>query len=250
MGLGSEYLTNDYVFSLATIVHNDGDAAAGSFQIGFYLSQDQYFDSGFDTLIATGDISSLSAGYYTISSGQIALPAGIPGGFYYISAIADDQNAVSESDETDNGWYFGQVRINQYEDPGVDLAMFSLDTSGYHSAYTSTISFPMEFTGINDSIGDVNSGTCYLSTYLADDTFTLLGAPTELDWSYKDCLASPWLGYDSGVFYLVTATQEANITNVSASPGLHFLYTWIDDELQISETNDDNNMMLWPIVLQ
>lgn len=84
-------------------VENRGDAAAGAFWTGLYLSTDASITpSDIDTewgLNSTG----LAAGERISASGSIPLPSTLTPGTYYFGAYADSKNQVTESDETNNG---------------------------------------------------------------------------------------------------------------------------------------------------
>ena len=81
---------------------NIGGTAAGAFRIGLYLSTDATITTA-DLLFAWCPKSSLAAGSsVSCSSPSIPIPSSVAPGTYYIGMIADDQYAVTESDETNN----------------------------------------------------------------------------------------------------------------------------------------------------
>jgi len=86
----------------SAVVKNQGAAAAGAFRVGFYLSP-----------TAGVTASSVSTGTSCISSGlasggtfnctaSVAIPPNLSSGTWYLLALADDQNQVDESDESNN----------------------------------------------------------------------------------------------------------------------------------------------------
>jgi subtilase family serine protease len=86
--------------TFAATVKNQGNAAAGAFRLGFYLST--------SSNVTTGSINpgyctftSLAAGASTSCSGPITIPS-ISAGTYYGAGIVDDQNQVDESNENNN----------------------------------------------------------------------------------------------------------------------------------------------------
>ena len=98
-------------------IENQGTDSSGSFYWGIYLST--------DTTITTNDIeldtyykSSISAGNsYSSGSKSVQIPTTITGGRYYVGALADINNQVSESDENNNDKHdTGRVTIDEQPD--------------------------------------------------------------------------------------------------------------------------------------
>ena len=79
---------------------NTGNTATGNFRVGVYLSEDSTITTG-DTLIGN---TTISLGALSSTSGNISstIPYSTSKKTYYIGIIADDQNAVTESNEGDN----------------------------------------------------------------------------------------------------------------------------------------------------
>ena len=90
------------VFDLTHEVRNSGDLSAGTFRVGFYLSDDETIDSG-DVLLASRLVTGLDAGSSETQVIAVQIPPGTAAGAWYLGALADDQGAVEESDEDDNG---------------------------------------------------------------------------------------------------------------------------------------------------
>ncbi len=86
-------------------VSNPGYAAAGPFEIGVYRSTDNVVDKT-DTLAAVRSLATLSASSSSWDSNQawysVHFPVSTPTGTYYLAAIADHGNAVTELNETNN----------------------------------------------------------------------------------------------------------------------------------------------------
>ena len=91
--------------SLNYYVVNYGAGASQASTTGLYLSTDPTITTS-DTRLATGNVAGLSAvngsHWYEQNSVEIALPSTLAPGTYYLGAIADYGNAVSESDESNN----------------------------------------------------------------------------------------------------------------------------------------------------
>jgi hypothetical protein len=83
-------------------VRNQGYLSAGAFRVGFYFSTDPSITT-FD--VYSGyycSFSGLSAGSSTGCSGNIGVPSSLSPGTYYLGAIVDDGNQVTESNESNN----------------------------------------------------------------------------------------------------------------------------------------------------
>jgi hypothetical protein len=93
------------VLDVYDTVSNPGYAAAGSFAIGVYRSTDSVVTIG-DTLAAVRSLPSLSAQTSVWDTNQasysVSFPKSLTPGTYYLAAIADHFNAVTELNETNN----------------------------------------------------------------------------------------------------------------------------------------------------
>ena len=77
---------------------------AGSFKVRFYLSANEIITTT-DTLLDQRIITGLVAGASDFAITNLTITAGIPLGGYYLGAIADANDEVVETDETDNTRY-------------------------------------------------------------------------------------------------------------------------------------------------
>jgi hypothetical protein len=87
--------------NISTTVMNQGSGTAGPFRVGIYFSTDNNITTG-DILWALCNRSGLGAQQSTPCSGPVAVPNSITPGTYFLGACADDQSAVSESNEINN----------------------------------------------------------------------------------------------------------------------------------------------------
>ena len=83
-------------------VKNQGQAAAGAFKVGLYLSKDQVINladvkTGFEC-----SYNSLGVGITTACSGSFNLPKGLATGVYYLGAYADPYNVIKETNKSNN----------------------------------------------------------------------------------------------------------------------------------------------------
>jgi len=87
--------------SIGDTVTNSGMAAAGAFDVGIYLSTNNVISTS-DTLLGSRTVTSLAVGAGSNGLGTITLPGNLASGTYYLGAIADDSDAVIESNEANN----------------------------------------------------------------------------------------------------------------------------------------------------
>ncbi len=89
-------------FNVSLTVGNTGGSTADTFRVGYYLSQDNKIDPS-DTLLGSDNVKKLAGNATTNLSKKLTLPNSLSGVTdYYIGAIADDQLAFVEKNETNN----------------------------------------------------------------------------------------------------------------------------------------------------
>lgn len=113
---GSKKAPGD-TFQVVTKVTNEGDLSAPPFQVGIYLSDDAVISPD-DVLLGERNlIGGLSAGFSSVSSAPVTIPAGQPEGTYYVGAYADNNLVVAESDEDDNDFTTPGVLVVEIPPP-------------------------------------------------------------------------------------------------------------------------------------
>lgn len=91
-------------------VCNNGPGPAGSFEIGYYLSQDDAF-SDEDAFIGRRTVPSLAAATCASGSASLTLSPTVPGGTAYLIAVADNADQQAETSETNNALAGNQITI-------------------------------------------------------------------------------------------------------------------------------------------
>lgn len=87
--------------SVSATVKNQGQAAAGSFVVRFYLSTDATITTS-DVLLGSKTVNSLKVGASTTVNGNMTVPSTTAVGTYFIGVIVDPANSVAETDEGNN----------------------------------------------------------------------------------------------------------------------------------------------------
>jgi hypothetical protein len=100
---------------------NLGNGVSGPSTAGIYLSTDPTITTS-DTLLATvvssGTLATVSQpGYYDHQTVSVTLPGNLAPGTYYIGGIADYNNQVAESNETNNTYNVVQITVAAPQQP-------------------------------------------------------------------------------------------------------------------------------------
>ena len=103
---------------LTDTVKNQGGVSAASFSVHFYLSTNTLITTSVDTLLGSRNVSSLSVGSSSIKSTSLDIPSSVSPGLYYLGAIVDKDDVVSEDDETNNtGFDPVQISVQSLTSP-------------------------------------------------------------------------------------------------------------------------------------
>ena len=210
-------------------VYNRGVSTAASSSLGYFLSPDAVFDAS-DVLLVRQPgpalYSSQSWGPYN----TLTIPAGTAPGSYYVLFVADDQNQVAESDETNN------VRAVALAValPVLDLVVqqeqvYSPTLPGYYIRPNCTLLNQGNMPAASSTVG------FYLSTNpVLDATDVLLAT-----------VPGPSLGAGQQVAREALPTIPAN-----TAPGSYYMLFVADPQNQVAETDETNNVRSLPLVVQ
>ncbi len=87
--------------TVAFTTKNQGGAGAGASSSKVFFSTDNVVDAG-DTLLATRPVGSLAGGATDVATVSVTIPSGAAAGGYFLLVKADADNAVAESNESNN----------------------------------------------------------------------------------------------------------------------------------------------------
>jgi len=145
-------------------VSNNGNTSASASTLRYYLSTNNTLDAS-DTQLASDMVASLPAGATSSQeSANLAIPAGLSAGTYYILFHADDPNAIAESDESNN--IAAQQITVTCAAPQADLVISSQSLSANTVACGNTMT--VDAVVRNDGDGTTTSGS-HLRYYLSED---------------------------------------------------------------------------------
>ena len=218
----------DTLFTINRLIINDGTAAAGPFQVAYYLSADQTLDGG-DTLLGTESRPGLNAG--ADDDLVINMNSGATAGTFYIIIRLDATDQVVELNETDNDYaYSNTIQIMAQPDLTADAITLSQTTITTGQAITVT-------RNIRNS-GGGTTGSFWVAYYLSrDQTLDLTGDAL----MFQESIG----GLSAG---------EANSTPVQIAPGApmsgtYYLIVEVDGDFvtkrgSVTESDETNNVVV------
>ena len=200
--------------NMSCYIVNQGNAVANSSSVGFYLSTDATLDAT-DQLLTSQYGAQLSPPYSSSRYGTAALPSTVTPGTYFILFVADYQNQVSESNETNN---VASVSIT-VSPPGIDLIIQQEQL--YPSSTVAGNTVQLSCTIFNQGNIQANSSTAgfYLSTnQLFDAADILLSTATGTVLAANQGSSrygSPVIpiGTASGSYYVLFVADPLNVVN-------------------------------------
>jgi hypothetical protein len=87
--------------AITSAIKNQGNAPAGAFRVGIYLSDDNVIDAT-DRLLDSYAINDLPAGGSAAPTIKVTIPSDVASGSYHLGIFADDLRQIEESDESNN----------------------------------------------------------------------------------------------------------------------------------------------------
>ncbi|GAB2950635.1 hypothetical protein GCM10027048_14860 [Hymenobacter coalescens] len=215
--------------SAQAYVYNQGNAPAGASQLGYYLSRNTTLDAS-DVPVGQASVQALNGSGYWMTNAQVTIPTGTAPGAYYMLFAADNQNAVSESNEQNNvGWYYVTVVT-----PSVDLAISQPGLSTNTSAAGNTLNVYAYVLNQGNTPSPASSLGYFLSTNTTLDAGDVaLGQ-----------LSVP--GISANYYHYATSTVQIP---AGTPAGAYFVLFVADGNNQVSETNESNNVAWQPLQL-
>ena len=208
-------------------IENNGTGAAGAFDVRFYASTNTTISTG-DAEIYVSSIASLASStttQITFSVDLCNVTGFSPSGSYYIGYLIDEPNQVTESNESDNGYYFNTANaINCVTNYTITTNVSPLGTgtvtgsgtysNGSSATVTATPNSGWVFDSWKENGTTVSNNASYIFTVSADRT--LEATFTQVQYTITTT-ANPTIGgtvsgggtYNNGSSATVTATANA-----------------------------------------
>jgi hypothetical protein len=211
-------------FSVTDTVENLGPGTSTSARTRYYLSLDAAKGAGDTLLTGTHSVPGLAAGASHTATIKVTIPAGIPLDAYFLLACADDQSAVTESDESNNCIASPGATVTVTRPDLVVNTVSAPPAAGQRGG-----KFPVTSTAQN--LGAVASAASTTRHYLSVDGVKSAG----------DTLLSG----TRGVSALAAGASQSGtvaVTIPTSTPfGTYFLLACADDLAKVVETSETNN---------
>jgi alpha-tubulin suppressor-like RCC1 family protein len=215
-------LTGESVTVSSTVATTGGGSSG--FYVSFYLSSDNVITTS-DMYLGSRKIISLAPGASNSGDVTFTVPNNLPGGTYYIGAIADSllgttsNNVVAESDETNNALAGNQIYIGIDTTPPVGSVSINSGAAATNNAIvTLTLSATDSQSGVSQmQFSNDNLTWAAAESYSTTKTWTLtaVDGPKTVYAKFKD-VAGNWSSAYSSSIMLDTAPPTVTITSPAA----------------------------------
>jgi subtilase family serine protease len=206
-------------------VKNQGTAPAnaGPFRVGIYLSTDQ--SAGTGLLLGNLSVNGVVAGALPLSvTGSVPVPASVAAGAYFLSAVADFDDRIAETDEANNGLTAGtSITIGR---PDLQISRIAGPASGVGAAGQP---LPVSLDVRNDAPVPANAGSFKVGVYLSSANSSASGTLIGM-------LNVATLAAGGRTTLSASLPVPANV-----SAGSYFLVAAADIEERVTESNETNN---------
>jgi subtilase family serine protease len=205
-----------------TVAASAAGGAAGGFYVGIYLSPDNVISKS-DTRLGERFVGSLMPGASSTADTVVTIPSSLSGGTYYIGVIADDNNAIRETDETNNALAGNQIIVTG---PDLLLTEVSGPGNGYKGGAITVR------TTVAAAAGGGGANAFSVGIYLsADEVITA---------------SDTFLGSRSvsGLMAGASSTADTTVTiPTGLSDTVYYIGAIADNGRAVKETDESNNAM-------
>jgi subtilase family serine protease/CubicO group peptidase (beta-lactamase class C family) len=212
-------------------VINIGNAKSDQSRVGIYLSANTIFTNA-DFFIGSIPLKMLEPGQAAWLDFDAMLQGmDIPTGTYYVGAVIDDENAVSESDEQNNICYYNTPKVT-IDNKKPDLTCKETGTMTYDDW-----DIYIEDAWIQN-IGDGPSEATKVCIYLSEDDDFTDGDNYYVDYMELEALEP---GETAGLSDIIELVNLKGIVPF----GTYYIALVIDCENEVMESNEDNNICVF-----
>ena len=216
--------------NMGCYINNQGNSAAPSSSVGFYLSTDAILDAN-DQLLTSQYGGQLFPSYPSQRYGTAAVPNNLAPGTYYILFVADYQNQVAETNENNNVSALS-FTVNP---PGVDLVIQQEQL--YPSTTVAGNAVQVSCLILNQ--GNITAASSTAGFYLSTNTI----------FDANDVLLNTSVGYSLGAYQ--SSTRYANpVIPVGTAAGSYYVLFVADPANAVAEVNETNNVRSLVLTIQ
>ena len=219
---------NGNIISINVIVENDGTNPSANCVLGYYLSSNANITAS-DYLIGTDTVGVLSPNG-TISKNitvDVSAFGNIPTGNYFVGVFVDNQNAIPETNETDNTYFWTSPLFSHTSVSQSDLVVqnVSLVTNGTSAGGVISTSSQVKNIGVGSAQGS------RLGYYLSVDP---AWGPTDIFLDDDEISNLTINGIDGETAHLLIPGNTPN--------GTYYLLFVADYLSAVTESNENNNV--------
>ena len=209
-------------------VTNTGNVNIGISSVAFMLSKDQSFDEA-DLLLSNSDNTVVPAGATASLSQSITIPPSVAPGEYYLLLVADYQEQVQESDESNNVAFLEMTILENGAVPA-DVVI----ESTFSTSTEIRIGEPLDLTFDLSNIGETTTSSVGIAYLLSKDS--------EQDASDLLVALSTTEALEAG--QEITVEESITLPN-SVDPGPWNLLVVVDYYQHIAESDETNNLIFF-----
>ena len=213
--------------SITETVENQGVLNSGTFRIGLYLSTNSAITAS-DLLIGTRTVTNLAPGQSSTSTTDMPIENSIPGGSWFVGALADDLDAIAETSAGNNAIFSGNtLDVVSSPDPMPDLEMKDLTFSPHSAVAGSTLSFQ----DLVRNVGTLSSGAFHVGVFLSTDE----------EVTSSDLMLAERIVFNLAIDFGSASSFQAILPSDLAE-GDYFIGAIADNHMVVSEGDEENNM--------
>lgn len=225
-GAPASALPGDTLSLTSTVQNTKPQPAGSSFTQSYYLSTDSVITTS-DTLLGSRTISSLAGDSSNTGTISVTLPG--TEGIYYVGAIVDSGNSVTESNESNNSFTLGSILISSHS----DLKAVAIGT--VTPSPTGGASISVDTTITNEST--VATGAFDFQVYLS----------TNATWDAGDTLMDT-VTVAGGLAGLATDNRSTSVNLPFVDSGNYYLILKVDTGGAVDEFDEGNNVISSAVV--
>jgi len=152
------------MLSVSEAVRNDGEGAAGTFQVGVYLSLDPVITPS-DRLLGLRSVAGLAVGALSFGDDDLLVPVNTPEGAYWVGVLVDVGGTQPELDEFDNAMVAsGQVTVHRPPRPDLVAVAVSFGATAIDAGQPLTVANEVQ------NLGLVDAGAFRVGVYISEDS--------------------------------------------------------------------------------
>ena len=207
-------------------VKNNGAGDAGSFQIKYFFSSNDIYESTDLEILTSQNVAAVTGGKsFVANEVSFTIPTSTTAGTYYIFAMADFGATVKESNEADN-MSSATFKVGAFADMKANPLILD-----------KTKVLPLETISISGSLSNAGGSTAInfdVQYYISTESIFNAATATPL---FSAVLVPPLSAEE-----LYTLPIQKYIIPSGSKEGIYYLFAILDKSATIAESNESNNV--------